>query len=120
LTLTEDSFPERDLLAIPGTHGRAGSEASDQPPNPGPVEHQKQDVTIILKIAPEMTYRVLDEFGEAEKQPDGSFIVTVTWPEDDWVYGFIMSFGEHIEILEPEYLREVIKNKLLRSVKKYL
>jgi predicted DNA-binding transcriptional regulator YafY len=106
LSLTEDNFYERDLLAIP--------------PNPGPVEHQKNDVTIILRISSEMTYRVLDEFGEAEKQSDGSFIVTVTCPEDDWVYGFIMSFGEHIEVIEPEYLREIIKNKLLRSAKKYL
>ena len=106
ISVTDEVFSERDLLA--------------PPPNPGSDEHQKQDVTLTLKIAPEMTYRVLDEFGEAEKQPDGSFIVTVTWPEDDWVYGTILSYGEHIEVLEPEYLREIIKNKLLKTAKKYL
>ena len=106
LTVTDEHFTERNLLAMP--------------PNPGPDDHQKQDVTLTLRIAPEMTYRVLDEFFEAEKQPDGSFIVTVTWPEDDWVYGFILSFGEYIEVLEPEYMREIIKNKLLKSAKKYL
>ena len=106
LTVTDEHFTERNLLATP--------------PNLGPDEHQKQDVTLTLRIAPEMTYRVLDEFFDAEKQPDGSFISTVTWPEDDWVYGFILSFGEYIEVLEPEYMKEIIKNKLLKSAKKYL
>lgn len=106
LTVTDDFFAERDLLAMP--------------PNPGPEEHQKQDVTLVLKIAPEMTYRVLDEFGEVEKQPDGSFLVTVTWPEDEWVYGFILSFGEYIEVIEPERVREIVKNKLLKTAKKYI
>ena len=69
-----------------------------------------------------MTYRVYDEFDETnvEKQPDNSFIVTVTWPEDDWVYGTILSYGEYIEVIEPEHIKEIIKNKMLKSVKKYL
>ena len=108
LTVTNDFFIERNLLAA---H-----------PNPGLAEHHKQDLTLKLKIAPEMTYRVYDDFNDdiAEKQPDGSFIVSVTWPEDDWVYGYVLSFGEYIEVLEPEYMREVIKNKHLKAVKKYL
>ena len=112
LAVTNEPFTERDLLAI----GCAGSDASRVDP------HQKQDVTLKLKIAPEMTYRVYDEFDEdsAEKQPDGSFIVTVTWPEDEWVYGTILSYGEYIEVLEPERIREIVKNKLLKSAKKYL
>jgi predicted DNA-binding transcriptional regulator YafY len=108
LTVTDEHFAERDLLQTP--------------PNPGPESHQKRDVTIKLKIAPEMTYRVYDEFSEdcAERRPDGSFIVTVTWPEDEWVYGTILSYGEYAEVLEPEHLREIIKNKTLRTAKMYL
>ena len=106
ISVTHEIFSERDLLVTL--------------PNPGPDGHQKDDVTLTFKIAPEMTHRVLDEFGEAEKQPDGSFIVTVTWPEDEWVYGTILSYGEYIEVLEPEHIREITKNKLLRAVKKYL
>lgn len=106
LSVTDEYFSERDLLTAS--------------PNPGSEERQRKDMTLKLKIAPEMTYRVLDEFGGAEKQPDGSFIVTVTWQEDEWVYGTILSYGEYIEVLEPEYMREVIKNKLLKTVKKYL
>ena len=106
MTVTDEHFAERNLLATP--------------PNPGPDEHQKQDVTLTLRIAPEMTYRVLDEFFDAEKQPDGSFTVTVTWPEDDWVYGFILSFGEYIEVLEPEHVREIILLKAQEIAKQYI
>jgi len=108
LTLTDEKFNERDLLSIPQ--------------NPNPASHQKPDVTLRLKIAPEMTYRVYDEFDEsfAEKQPDGSFAVEVTWPEDDWVYGTILSYGEYIEVLEPEHIREIIKEKSQKTAKKYL
>lgn len=101
LTVTETNFGERDLL-------NSISANSD-------LERQKQDVIIKLKIKPEMTYRVYDEFDDiAEKQPDGSFIVTVMWPEDDWVYGTILSYGEYIEVLEPKHIRDIIRNKALK------
>ncbi|HBL84360.1 MAG: transcriptional regulator [Clostridiales bacterium GWF2_38_85] len=108
LAVADEQFSERDYLA--------------SPPTPAPANHQKPDVTIKLKIAPEMTYRVYDEFDEAlaEKQPDGSFVVSVTWPEDDWVYGTILSYGEYIEVLEPEHIREIINEKSQKTAKKYL
>lgn len=108
LTVTDDQFTERELLSIPQ--------------NPAPDSHQKPDVTLKLKIAPEMTYRVYDEFDEsfAEKQSDGSFVIEVTWPEDDWVYGTILSYGEYIEVLEPEHIRKIIKEKSQKIAKKYL
>lgn len=108
LIVTGEQFPERDFLACP--------------PNSTPASHQKQDVTLKLKITPEMTYRIFDDFDDssAEKQPDGSFIVTVTWPEDDWVYGTILSYGEYIEVLEPEHIRKIINEKARRITEKYL
>jgi len=89
-----------------------------------PVAGKQQDhgVLIKLKIEPEMAYRVFDEFDEnmVEKQQDGSLIVSATWPQDDWVCGFVLSFGEYIEVLEPEHIRETIREKLKKMQKKYL
>lgn len=108
LRITQNHFEERDLLASvlrtesPGT--------------------QKRDVELKLKVDAKMTYRVYDEFDEDcfERQPDGSFIISVTWPEDDWVYGTILSYGEHAEVLEPPHIREVIREKAQRAAEKYL
>jgi predicted DNA-binding transcriptional regulator YafY len=110
LSVTDEVFSERDLMA-------AG-------PDGNPARHQrplKEDVTLKLRIEPEMAYRVYDEFDEedAVKQPDGGFIVTVTWPEDEWVYGGILSYGECIEVLEPEHIREIIQSKARRMAEKY-
>jgi predicted DNA-binding transcriptional regulator YafY len=108
LTLTDERFKERDLLAVN--------------PENGCDEHKKQDIPLKLKIGQEMSYRVFDELSEnqAEKQPDGSFIISVTWAEDDYLYGTVLSYGEHIEVLEPERVREAVKNKMLSSLKKYM
>ena len=108
LAVTDKYFTERDLLVIADGEG---SEHIDRP-----------DITMKLRIAPEMTYRVFDDFEESmvERQSDGSYIVTVTWPEDNWVYGFVLSFGEYAEVLEPIHIKEIIKNKAIKISEKYL
>ena len=108
LLLTDEYFMERNLLPVIITSELNG--------------HEKEDVTLKLKIEPQMAYRVHDEFEEhmIEKQTEGSYIITVTWPEDEWVYGKILSYGEYITVLEPEHIRKIIKTKLKKASEKYL
>jgi len=92
-------------------------------PDIWPEKQKKQKlVSLKFKIDPEMTYRVFDEFDEnlIEKQSDGSYIVSVIWPQDYWLFGSILSFGEYIEVLEPKSIRKTLKNKISRIGKKYL
>jgi predicted DNA-binding transcriptional regulator YafY len=79
-------------------------------------------VELKLKIEPNMAYRVYDEFEpqNIKKLPDGSFIVTGVFIEEDWLYSYIMSFGEHVEVIGPVHLRELILKKLEKAHKKYL
>jgi len=104
--VTDEYFTERDLLNLPPEE---------------PNKHENTDITMKLRILPEMTYRVFDEYDEnhIERQPDGSFIVSRTWPEDNWVYGYILSYGEYAEVLEPEHLRQIIKTKAQKMMDKY-
>ena len=82
----------------------------------------QQNVTLKLCIEPQMAYRVYDDFSESEveKQTDGSFLVTVTFPEDNWVYSFLLSYGQHVEVLEPESIRDILKNEAENILRKYL
>ena len=50
-------------------------------------------VNVKLKISKNAEYRVYDEFQNAEKTADGDFIVNMSYPENEWLYGYIMSFG---------------------------
>lgn len=83
----------------------------------------KKDLTsVILKIDASMAFRLFDEFSESdiEELVDGSFLVKVTIPMGDWIYGYIMSYGEFIEVLEPQAIRETIAKKYAEGLKKYL
>ena len=107
LAVADEIFNERDLLAIP-----------EGEPD---VRPYKPDVALKLRIAREMAYRVYDEFCEEgiEKLPDGGFIVSTRWPEDDWAYGMLLSYGEYLEVLEPERMRDIIREKLKMIAGKY-
>ena len=79
-------------------------------------------IRLVLKIAAAMAYRVYDEFDPAAitKNQDGSFMVMSDLPGDGWVEGYILSYGDAVEVVEPQWLREAIKQKLANSLKKYL
>ncbi len=82
---------------------------------------QINTVEIKMEISGTQAYRVYDEFMEhqVEKKKNGSFLVTFSYPEDEWVYGYIMSFGSYGEVLEPEHIRKIIKDRLQSALEKY-
>jgi len=108
IRLSTECFLNREIVTIPKVQ----------------KQHKfvKQNIKLVLRIAPEMVHRVFDEFGEetGERQEDGSYIVSVIWPEDEWVYGTILSYGEYAEIIEPEHIKEIVREKAQKIIKKYL
>lgn len=92
---------------------------------PKQEENEKRNIKIIeleLEIDKAMTYRVYDEFESKEitKKEDGNFIIKVKYPENEWVYGYILSFGEYAKVLNPSYAKNIIKDKLQKTLKNYL
>lgn len=73
-----------------------------------------------LLFSAELAYRIYDEFREYTQLADGSFIVKMIYPKGEWFFGYIMSFGEHCEILEPAEAKEYIQKKLERVSRKYV
>ncbi|MHC1748474.1 MAG: helix-turn-helix transcriptional regulator [Cellulosilyticaceae bacterium] len=80
-----------------------------------------ETVNLKLKIQKTMTYRVYDEFDEEDitKNEDGSFIVLASYPAGEWVFGYILSFGSSIEVLEPNNIRIIIRERLQEALKYY-
>ncbi|MBS4174263.1 YafY family protein [Bacillus sp. FJAT-49736] len=48
------------------------------------------------------------------KGEDGRYLVVTEMPEDDWLYGFLLSFLDKLEVLDPPHVRE----KLLQITSK--
>lgn len=68
---------------------------------------------ITLKFAPNAKTRVVDSFNEEQIQfnDDGTTIVNFKFPEDDWLFELILGFGSYVEVIEPAYLRNLIRKK---------
>jgi len=89
-------------------------------------EHEKQSVhapfvELKLRCNEKILHRIYDTFdGDCiNKSDDGSFDVTVSIPEDEWIYGYILSFGGYAEVLEPEHIRKIIKTRAKEILEKY-
>lgn len=81
-----------------------------------------ETVNLTLQISRNLAYRVYDEFEKENitKMLNGDFLVNVQFPENDWVYGYILSFGEEAKVISPEYVKNRIIQKLKRNLREYL
>lgn len=79
-------------------------------------------INVKLLFSPYAAYRVYDEFDEKDmiKNEDGSFIVNIKLPNDYWLYDYILSFGDSIEVLEPQSVRDEVVKQVDQIKKKYL
>ena len=84
-------------------------------------DFSESTVEIVMRIEADATYRLLDEFHEKNilQNQDGSFTVKMNFVEDDWVYGYILSFGAFATVIRPKRIREIIKDKLEHSLANY-
>ena len=92
------------------------------PPDTGNQNPPVPIISLILEFSPEVAYRVYDEFEPEEITPnsDGSFTVEVSYPETDWVYGYILSFGTAVTVISPRRVAEIIKSRSEKIFQKYL
>jgi predicted DNA-binding transcriptional regulator YafY len=78
-------------------------------------------VSLRLRFSPDVLHRVYDDFDERQiaRNPDGTCDVATSFPEDEWVYGYILSFGRSVEVLEPLAIREIISRRLREAAAQY-
>ena len=77
-------------------------------------DDQKGVVNLVLQFSPKVRVQVEDWFDEEylTVQKNGVIIARVAFPEDDWVYSTILSYGEHVEVLKPAHIRDIIRKKV--------
>ena len=82
---------------------------------------QAKMIELVLKVSPLMKSRVEDIFNEEdiEMLETGELLVTASFPEKDWLFSLIFSFGEHVEVLAPQEMRESVASKLKLMANKY-
>ena len=80
-----------------------------------------KNVKIIVEIDKSQAYRVYDEFSEESisKMENGNFKIVMEYPENEWVYDYLLSFGEHLKIKEPERIKKILFEKIEKMKKNY-
>ena len=81
--------------------------------------YEKTEIT--LKFKKNFKGMIMESFEEYEEvQEEDEYITSVIKiPYSNWVEGMILSFGETVEVLKPEFLRENIKRKLEKVINLY-
>lgn len=78
-------------------------------------------IAVTLKFDQDMAFRVYDEFAEGVTEDNqGNLYVRTNLSDSDTLYSYLFSFADSVEIVEPENIREQVKNKLAAMQKKYV
>lgn len=82
--------------------------------------HIEKRISVTLKFDSCKAYRVYDEFIDTNiKEQDGFLYVSTVLPDDENIYNYLLSFGEHVEVIEPQSLRKQIQEKLINILNNY-
>lgn len=83
--------------------------------------NNENNVELVLEIDKKLSYRIYDEFNKSQirTNDNNDYIIHVEYPEDDWLYGYILSFGEHIKVLSPDRIRSIIADKLAKAINNF-
>lgn len=78
-------------------------------------------VRIKVKFDRKAAFRVYDELNtKMIEDREGNLYTEIEIPNDYNLYNYVFSFGENVEVLEPEEIRLQIKEKIKKMAQKYI
>ncbi|GKX27623.1 transcriptional regulator [Vallitalea longa] len=80
-----------------------------------------QEFTMKINLSGRVKHRVFNEFQLKDifKKSDGSYDITFNAVEDEWLYNYIISFGSDIKVIAPNYINDIIRKKLQKTLDNY-
>ena len=86
-----------------------------------PALGEYQGVDLHLRFSPSATWRVRDYFHPKQiiLEADGHLLVRCTFPEDQWLLSFLLSFGSQLEVLAPDYWRDILSKEIKKTLAVY-
>lgn len=74
-----------------------------------PWNTSENTISLRMVFEKELESLVTDWFGDSiEKLEDGRLLATTMLPENNWLYGFILSFGTGVEVIDPPHIRNIL------------
>ena len=87
----------------------------------GKLDRERDSTNIKIRFSLDARGKIPDFFDPRKAIDDGigGMIFNVSFPIDEWLISIIMSFGGDAEVLEPQSLREEIKERIKKSILLY-
>lgn len=86
-------------------------------PKPAEQEDRKNRPIVELELVfqPDALYRLYDDYDDhlIIQNEDGTYLLKISFPEDDWLYGYILSFGPNVRVNKPKHIQDIIKKKVI-------
>jgi len=78
-------------------------------------------VELKLRRDEKVLNRLYDTFDEQfiSQNSDGSYDLTVEIPDEEWIYGFVLSFGSFAEVLAPKHIRDEVRDRAKKVFEKH-
>ncbi len=76
---------------------------------------------LVLRISSRASYRIYDEFEEKDisKEKDGYHIISTSHIKGEWLYSYLLSYGNYLEVIEPTDIRKEIKRRIQQMINQY-
>lgn len=109
IMITEESFERNRLISV--VADKEKKEIDAQPP-----------LHLVLEFREEMLYRLYDDYDETMfyRNENGTYTLEVVFSEDEWLYGYILSFGAYVKVISPEHIKDIIYERSRQVVNLYL
>ena len=74
-----------------------------------------------LKFQSKVLNRLYDDFDDTSivRKEDGTLMIEIALPENEWLYGYLLSYGSFVEVLEPPHLRNIMIDRLKQTLNIY-
>lgn len=108
-----------DVAVLPETFDR---KSMGTPPQvDAGLEEPIPKTLVTIRFAPYVAWRAMDEFDPSliTRGADGGVVACVPFPEDDWTYTYILSYGAGAEVLSPPHLRRKMADLLRQMLERY-
>lgn len=91
----------------------------DDSPAPKP---ENPFTRLVLQFTGDTLNRLYDDYDDELLMfaDDGSITLTIDFPEDEWIYSYILSFGSSVRVIKPEHIRRGVAERLRKSLEQYV
>ena len=53
-------------------------------------------------------------------EQNGNYLIDTNLPENEWLYGYLLSFGDKLRIMSPSHIKNIVIDKMKKSIENYM